>query len=520
MGTDFRRTALFLLFFVLVACGGGGGGTSSGGGPGGTPATLVSIAISPANPILAPGATQQLVATGTYSDGTTRDLGGIAGWMSSATQFATVTSGGVVSAVAAGFATITATSGTISVSTTVTVNLPPPTVALTFIHYFQMTPGDGGQPNGPLRQASDGNFYTTTRTGGGNMCAGNSCGAVVRVTPGGVESVLYSFGASPTDGYRPSSALIQGSDGALYGTTAFGGTNNVGTVFRITLNGVYTILYSFGGTPSDGIVPASSLVQGSDGNFYGTTSSGGVNHCGNIPISGGNCGTVFKVTPAGAETVLYSFGGSPSDGAEPLGALLQASDGNFYGTTIDGGANNCGSSGGTHNCGTVFKITPGGVETVLYSFGASPTDGLAPQGPLIQGSDGALYGTTPSGGRSQFTGTLFRITLAGQETILYAFGSSSSDGFGPSPFLIQAADGYFYGTTSSGGAFGGTQNGTVFRVTPSGIHQVLYSFGPLNTNPSDPGAGVTQGSDGDFYGVTFNSGSANGIGTVFRLVLH
>jgi uncharacterized repeat protein (TIGR03803 family) len=509
---------------LLAACGGGGGGGTGGGssgGPGGTPAVLNAIAITPANPTVQSGATLQLTATGTYSDGTTRDLSSSVIWASNATRFATVAPGGLATGVALGSTTITATSGGIAANTTLTVTGQ---VTLAFIYSFQPTP-DGGQPNGPPLQASDGNFYLTTRAGGAHICRGGavSCGAVVRFTPAGAESVLYSFGASATDGFDPSSPLIQGQDGALYGTTAFGGAHGVGTVFRITLDGTYSILYSFGASPADGLVPTGGVIQASDGNFYGTTSSGGANHCVNIPGPASNCGTVFRITPAGAETILHSFGSSPDDGVEPLGPLLQATDGNLYGTTIDGGANNCVS--GTHNCGTVFRITLAGAESVIHSFGASPEDGFAPQGSLIQGSDGAFYGTTPSGGASPFNapvrnGTVFRVTAAGAETVLYSFAVSAAlDGFGPAPFLIQGQDGNFYGTTRSGGAFGGTSNGTVFMVTPSGVHVVLYSFGPLNTNPSDPGSGVTQGGDGAFYGVTFSGGSGSGAGTIFRLTV-
>jgi uncharacterized repeat protein (TIGR03803 family) len=523
--TLFLRRFLFLTLFLLAACGGGSSGGGAPGGPVGNPTTLTSIAITPANPNLQVGASVQLIATGTYANGTTADLSTSAAWTSNAQPTATVAPGGRVSGVAAGSATISASVGGISSSTVVTV-ASVPVSTLSFIHYFQTTtPNDGGQPNGPLLQASDGNFYTTTRAGGTNMCPGPiSCGAIVRLSPAGAETVLYSFGATATDGRTPSASLIQGSDGALYGTTASGGAFGGGTVFRITLGGAYSLLYSFGASPSDGVVPVGALVQGSDGNFYGTTASGGANHCSQIPQAGGNCGTVFRMMPAGVVTILHSFGASLSDGVEPLGALVLASDGNFYGTTIDGGANNCAS--GTHNCGTVFRMTPAGAVSVIYSFGASAADGLAPQGSLIQGSDGALYGTTPSGGGGQCgfqygCGTVFRITTAGSLTILHAFAVNNGrlNGYGPSPFLIQASDGNFYGTTRSGGTTQGDSTGTVFRLTPTGIKTILYSFGPLNVNPSDPGGGLTQGSDGAFYGVTFNSGGSNGIGTVFKLVV-
>jgi uncharacterized repeat protein (TIGR03803 family) len=380
-----------------------------------------------------------------------------------------------------------------------------------------------------LLQASDGNFYGTTRAGGTNSCRAPDnvpCGVLFKITPDGQETVLHSFGGPDASGYSPTAPLIQAKDGALYGTTSSGGANGGGTVFRITLQGAYSVVYSFGATATDGAVPTAGVIQASDGNFYGTTASGGSNHCIQIPQAGGNCGTVFKLTPSGAESVVYSFGASVSDGVEPNGGLIQASDGNFYGTTETGGAGTCGPSALQYNCGTVFRITPAGVETVMHSFSTFAGDGFAPQGTLIQATDGALYGTTPSGGNcnsSNGCGTVFKMTPTGQLTILYAFATNSAlDGYGPSPFLIQATDGNFYGTTGSGGTSGGADlDGTVFKLTPSGIKTTLYSFGPLNTNPSNPLGGVIEGRDGAFYGVTNYSGSATpGGGMVFKLVTH
>lgn len=514
---------LLILFSLLAACGGGGGGGNAGGGGGasGGSATLTSIAITPPNPTVQAGGSRNLVATGGYSDGATRDITGSVTWTSSSIQVATITAGGVVNAIAAGSTTITATVGGITATTSVTVTASGGTsqATVTYLHEFRGVP-DGNQPNGPLLQASDGNFYGTTRAGGANRCRGFSnipCGTIFRVTPSGQETVLYIFGASPTDAFTPNAGLIQGSDGALYGTTSSGGVYGAGAVFRITLGGSYTVLYSFGATPTDGSAPVAALLQANDGNFYGTTASGGANHCVQIPQSGGNCGTVFRMTPSGAVTILYSFGTSAADGVTPLGSLVQGADGNFYGTTVNGGANSCSTSGETNNCGTVFRITPSGNLTILHSFGTSLADGIAPQGPLTVGSDGAFYGTTPSGGGGICgfafgCGTVFRVTAAGSLTILYRFAVTGgrTDGDGPSPFLTLGRDGNFYGTTRSGGATPAASNGTAFRLTPSGSKTILFSFGPLLTNPADPLGGMIQGSDGAFYGVT--------AGTVFKLV--
>jgi uncharacterized repeat protein (TIGR03803 family) len=515
----FRNCALLLALLLVAACGGGGGGSANAGGgisAGGAP-VLRSVTITPANPTLILTSSLQLHVTGSFSDGTTSDLTASAFWTSSTSQVAFVNGGGALVAAGNGSTTITAAVGSVSASTIVTVQPAP--VTLTFVHNFQA--GEPGRPGG-LLQASDGNFYGPAQ-GGPNQCRQPNtlpCGSLIMMTPGGAVTLFHAFGGSPTDGFLPG-GLIQGADGALYGTTAGGGTHGAGTVFRIALDGTYATLYSFGASPTDGIVPG-RLIQASDGNFYGLTASGGANHCDNIPQAGTNCGTLFKLTPGGVETVLYSFGASPSDGSEPTG-LIQGSDGNFYGTTQNGGANACSNQGGTHDCGTVFKITPTGVETVLHSFGASLADGVAPSGPFLQASDGAFYGTTVAGGglcAPTGCGTLFKITPAGDETILYTFRNVSPfDGDGPWS-LIQARDGNFYGTTSSGGAFECSSCGTVFRVTPSGAETILYSFGPVDENPATPG-GLIQGNDGAFYGLTADSGGpGKGAGTVFKLVLN
>ena len=222
---------------------------------------------------------------------------------------------------------------------------------------------------------------------------------------------------------------------------------------------------------------------------------------------------MFKVTPAGVETVLYSFEGNggvsgSADGAQPQAGLILASDGNFYGTTYQGG---------TYNYGTVFRITPAGAEWVLLdSFARSiggASDGANPQAGLVQGIDGNFYGTASVGGTTN-GGTVFRVTPAGVETVLYSFSEAgnSTDGYDPVAGLILASDGNFYGTTLHGGVY---DPGTAFRVTPDGVETVLYSFGN-NADGSYPHGGLLQGADGNFYGTTY-SGGASGEGTVFKL---
>jgi uncharacterized repeat protein (TIGR03803 family) len=394
---------------------------------------------------------------------------------------------------------------------------PPLTVTAEILYSFGGTSTDAIGPSGVLFQGSDGNFYGTTFRGGLAACGNGAatsdplyvgCGTVFKITPSGGEAVLHLFAGAPADGANPE-VLIQGSDGNLYGTTAIGGANNAGTVFRLTPEGVETILYSFT-AGSDGAL-AHGLVQGSDGNFYGTTAGGGMY----------NVGAVFKLTPEGVETVLYSFAGmsdgaSEGDGASPVGQLVQGSDGNFYGMTELGGLNSPVVMD-TTTCGTAFKVTPEGVETILHRF--SGPDGESPDAGLIQGSDGNFYGTT-SGGNTTL-GTVFKLTPQGVETTLYTF--SGSDGAFPGASLIQGSDGNFYGTTEGGGKNDG---GTMFQLTAAGAVSVLYSF-PNTSGEYDgtqlpgaePNTNLVEGSDGNFYGATYSDGAYDR-GYFFKLILH
>src|SRR5882762_6922293 len=296
--------------------------------------------------------------------------------------------------------------------------------------------------------------------------------------------VLAAFG--PAGLQNPQAPLIQGTDGNFYGTTVNGGAFSVGTVFQLTPAGTLTVLHEFAGG-TDGAAPAAGLIQAADGNFYGTTSQGGAS----------NAGTVFQLTPAGTLAVLYTFTGGSTDGAAPYAGLIQATDGNFYGTTVNGGAS---------SVGTVFQLTPAGTLTVLHEF-AGGTDGAAPVAGLIQAADGNFYGTTSQGGASN-AGTVFQLTPAGAVNVLYAF----TDGATPYAGLVQATDGNLYGTTVNGGAFSA---GTVFQVTPAGAVTVLYAF-TGGTDGATPYAGLIQATDGNFYGTTVNGG-ASSAGTVFQL---
>jgi uncharacterized repeat protein (TIGR03803 family) len=291
------------------------------------------------------------------------------------------------------------------------------------------------------------------------------------------------------------------------GITRFGATT-AGTVFKITPTGTLTTLNGIDGTFAEGnaTLSQSALVQATDGNFYGTAADGGAN---------GQGGTVFKITPSGTLTTLYSFCSQTNctDGVEPDAGVVQATNGNFYGTTSYGGAfAACGQPG----CGTVFEITPTGTLTTLYSFcsqGFPCPDGFLPRGGLIQAADGNFYGTTEFGGAIGF-GTVFKITPSGTLTTLYSFGSQGN-GREPAGALVQATDGYFYGTTLTGGAIG---LGTVFKITPSGTLTTLYSFCSQSgcADGLFASAALVQATDGNFYGTTV-AGGANLFGTVFSL---
>src|SRR5229473_209818 len=291
-----------------------------------------------------------------------------------------------------------------------------------------------------------------------------------------------SNGSSPL--FAP---LIQGTDGNLYGTASAGGAHGQGTVFKITPTGTLTTLYNFCALSNcaDGSAPYAGLMLGIDGNLYGTTESGGAH----------GQGTIFKITQRGTLTTLHSF--NSTDGSSPEAALIQAPDGSFYSTTYNGGL---------EGYGTAFKITSGGTLTTLHVFDDN-TEGRAVTSGLVQASDGNFYGTTTLGGPNSY-GAVYTMTSTGTVTVLHGF--DATDGASPNA-LVLATDGNFYNTTISGGA---NIDGTIFQITPQGTLTTLHTF--TGTDGADSFAGLVQHTNGKFYGTTRVGGSKND-GTVFRL---
>ena len=298
-----------------------------------------------------------------------------------------------------------------------------PTGVLTTLYSFGNQAG-GASPSQGLVQATNADLYGTTWSGGASSGSSNDgYGTIFKITQSGALTTLYSF-TNGADGERPGTGLVQATNGDLYGTTSANGPADNGTIFKMTASGALTTLYTFclqNGCP-DGVGPSGALIQGTDGNLYGMTEIGGA-----LDIRGtspAGAGTVFKITPSGTLTTLYSFTGN-TDGGCPMGGLIQATDGNFYGTTLQGGAN-AGSNG--NGAGTIFKITPSGTLTTLYSFCSQSgcTDGEEPLAGLVQATDGNFYGTTyygrgNAGVWGDSAGTIFKITPGGALTTLYSF---------------------------------------------------------------------------------------------------
>ncbi|MDB6023578.1 MAG: hypothetical protein JWQ04_3435 [Pedosphaera sp.] len=356
------------------------------------------------------------------------------------------------------------------------------------LHAFEFGPQ---KPQSRLIQATDGNFYGTSFSGGDSSSVGGAgLGCIFSASSGGAITNLVSFFG--TNGANPFAGLVQGANGLLYGTTQVGGSNNLGTVFSYAIGGALTTLYSFDGT--HGATPETSLAFGPDGALYGTTYNGGTNS----PAYG----TVFRITTNGALTTLYSFGATNPN---PATALCLGADGNFYGATTYGPDNGASSY---LTAGTLFRITPSGSFTQLV--GLTNTLGINPGNTFTLGGDGAIYGTLQGGGVNN-AGVAFRLTTSGTYTVLASF-SYGATGGAPRGGLTLLSGTNFYGTAFGGGGFA---YGTVFKLTvntssfSNSTIQLVDSFNAVPTG-ADPIAGIVLASDGKFYGATTDGGNRNG----------
>jgi uncharacterized repeat protein (TIGR03803 family) len=367
----------------------------------------------------------------------------------------------------------------------------------------------GNTPSGLL--GVNGNFYGTTALGG----VSNE-GTVFQLTSQGKLTSLYSFSRNTTDGRNPTiGPLIRDRAGNLYGTTQNGGdlhcvafTNSpgCGTVFKLSAGGKETIVHSFSGGPTDGAYPLAGLVADSAGNLYGTTELGGMG------CNGQGCGTVYKITPSGTETVLYSFTGG-ADGSDPGRVVLVIDPaGNLYGTAGGGGNLTCGVQ--TTGCGVVFKIDPTGKETVLHAF-TGGADGSAPGTGVVRDSNGNLYGTVASGGNCRDCGLVFKIDPAGNETVLHSFTEEEVQPALQASTLLLDPAGNLYGTTLYGGSL---SDGTVFEVSSQGVYAMLHSFDV--DDGLFPVAGLIRDNAGNLYGATSQGGNFScsmGCGVIFKI---
>jgi uncharacterized repeat protein (TIGR03803 family) len=369
----------------------------------------------------------------------------------------------------------------------VAIAIAAPAQTVSTIYQFN----NGSNPNYPagvMAQGRDGNFYGVTLSGNG-CCQG----VIYKISSGGALTSLYSMAQS--DG-TTCSGLTLGTDGNFYGTCHNGGANDYGTLFKATSAGVLTVLHNFAvqGSTSDGCEPLAPPIQASNGDFYGTTSFCGAN----------NYGTVYKLTLAGAYSLLYSFQGPPNDTLLPLG-LIEA-DGDLWGV----------GNGWIISGGGIFKITLAGKESLAYTFEANSdgeyTDGESPSANLIQGSNGDFYGTTEQGGTAN-EGTIFQLTAAGKETVLYSF-PNQTDGAYPTLPLTQGPNGVLFGAATDC-AGGGCSQAGLFEITTKSAYKNVYLYPLVCSNCGQPEAPLLLSTNGTFYSTTEQGGI--GVGSFYSL---
>jgi uncharacterized repeat protein (TIGR03803 family) len=409
------------------------------------------------------------------------------------------------------------------------------------LHTFAGTGAKGEFPLGSVIRDKAGNLYGTASNGGDLSCP-YGCGVVFKVDGSGRETVLYSF-TGGVDGAYPYMGVLRDEAGNLYSTTHGGGDVNgdasctaafgfpgCGVVFKLDPAGKETALYAFTGG-ADGSGPSSGLIRDEAGNLYGTTGFGGFNgDCPGAPLPG--CGVVFKLDPAGKETVLHTFTGG-ADGYIPYGNLLLDEEGNLYGAAVAGAdvSGICSDVGGLRGCGTVFKLDRTGTFTVLHTFDGA--NGATPNGFLVPDNAGNLYGMTFYGGdlsgcSGLGCGVLFKLDRSGKETVLYSF-TGGADGAAPYASVIRDEEGNLYGTTYYGGDLSsslcsGVGCGVVFKLDPAGKETVLHTFTGV-LDGANPDADLFLDGEGNLfstasYGGDLSCNSPYGCGVVFKINAH
>lgn len=370
---------------------------------------------------------------------------------------------------------------------------------------YQFTGGtDGNASVDKLWRDSAGNLYGVTTSNDDVL------GTVFVVSAGGTETVLHSFTYLAQHASLPVGGVVMDAQGNLYGEATNGGAYlcpeiaalnpDCGSIYKLAPDGTMTTIYSFQGG-EDGGGPSGGLLIDNAGNLYGTTKyDGAPGAC----AGGGGCGTVFKLAPNGAKTVLYSFTGG-ADGLKPTGGLIADAQGNLFGTTTLGG----------HDHGTVFKIAPNGTETQIYAFNGS--DGNQPASGLAMDASGNLYGTTPTGGPSGTYGEVFKLTQAGALTVLHAFDNVAGDGVYPNGGMAADSKGNLYGTTVAGGQGCGLYGcGTVFRIAKDGGYSQITKFKSRVSH--NPYSGLVVDGAGNLYGSALaHYGDPNHLGVLFEI---
>ena len=357
---------------------------------------------------------------------------------------------------------------------------------------------DGSTFQGGLVPGADGDLYGTSAYGGRNSC---NCGTLYKVDRYGILTTVHSF--SGVDGANPNSGLVPGNGGDLFGTTRYGGAHGNGAIFKLTSGGRFVLLHSLnnGATPRQGTTP-SPLAKASDGNFYGVT------------LLGGSYldGTIFRVTPTGAFSVLHALNSSAGEGFMPVMGLVEANDGRLYGA----------AGGGAYQNGLIFSVDrSNGAFIVEHTFagwdGAQYPEGRNARSRMIQGRDGKLWGTTVQGGRAN-GGTIYTFdpatrTFTSVHHMAPLAGGRYPEGYYASSGLIEGIDGNFYGVASGGGPLNG---GTIYRVTPAGVVSVIHAFDNNRGEGVSPIGELLQTSDGRLYG-TNTLGWPNGGGVLFAV---